>query len=321
MLEAIHVLGLGRSFRSRQHRRLIRDECDALTVFARGLRAEQPFSLGLRQSDQKDGEIRLNGSHRLTRAELPVYLPLLLIEPTTLDVLSGPSEPRRQLLDWLTFHRCPEFMPAWRAARQALAQRNSLLKSGRLSRSEFAYWEDQLARASASLDRFRADTCATWQAAFLALVPTLLPTTDLSVDYHRGWASDDLVQAYADHRDRDRARGFTQEGPHRADLRMKAAGWPVMDRLSRGQQKLTVMALLLSAVQVLQQHQILPVLLLDDVAAELDADARQRVLAVLSALPVQVLLTALDDAWLPNRPDKDHVFYVSSGTVSPRAPC
>jgi DNA replication and repair protein RecF len=93
----------------------------------------------------------------------------------------------------------------------------------------------------------------------------------------------------------DRSVGYTQSGPHRADLKMSIQGRDALTVLSRGQQKLLTLMLLLSQAALLTQvMQTSPIVLLDDLSAELDERHRQKVLDVLADLSVQTFLTATD---------------------------
>jgi DNA replication and repair protein RecF len=111
-----------------------------------------------------------------------------------------------------------------------------------------------------------------------------------------GWlAGTSLDQALASAWPRDRERGTTHAGPHRADLTIRLGGDLARHRVSRGQQKLTAAAMLLG--QLLcdsEQGSPTAALLVDDPAAELDAANLERLISVVVELPAQLFVTALD---------------------------
>lgn len=299
-VESLHLLGVGRSFRTQRHRRLIQEGETACTVHA--LLADGT-SLGITKSTTADTAIQINGDRQATRAALAARLPFLLFDPTSLEMLSGASQPRRQLLDWALFHVEPDFHAQWQAAKRALLHRNSLLKNGKISTVELDFWEAELARSAQRLDGHRQALMQSWLPGLQRHLNALLPTVPVDVSFWCGWdTAIPLQQQLSEQRDRDRERGFTQTGPHRADLRVRSGGVTAIERLSRGQQKLVVVSLLLSLTDLLCDRGNKPLLLLDDMASELDAAARQRVCAVIADLGVQVFMTGIDamplaDAW------------------------
>lgn len=317
LLEAVHLLGLGRSFRTLRARRLIQDEQPACTVF--GLTAAG-HSLGIQKQAAGDTQVRINGGPAPGLAALAQHLPLQLFDPASLEIMAGASQPRRQLLDWGVFHVEQRFYPLWARAQRALQQRNSLLKAAKISPMELLVWEQELADAALPLHQIRDGFMTRWQPWLEEALNRLLPDLRLDVDYLAGWdvslALQEVLQAA---RGRDMERGFTQAGPHRADLRIRVNGVAADERLSRGQLKLVACALKLSMVQCLMQAGIRPVLLMDDLSSELDAHARAKVCEWIVEMRVQALLTCIEPEQLAgmwgNAPVK--MFHVERGGVSP----
>ena len=134
----------------------------------------------------------------------------------------------------------------------------------------------------------------TWQPVFQAQLLQLLPQVKIEMHYHAGFnTATGLLHDLEQHTVRDQIRGHTSVGAHRADLSFKTTLGRAEQVLSRGQKKLLILGLRLSQLCVLQQRQQTTVVLLDDMAAELDAAAQERLLAVLQALRSQVFLTTL----------------------------
>jgi DNA replication and repair protein RecF len=139
---------------------------------------------------------------------------------------------------------------------------------------------------------------------------------EVELTYSRGWVQElTLAEALQASQGRDRIRGLTHPGPHRADVVVRLKNVPAREVLSRGQQKLVAAAMALSQLGLLQSRsETTPTLLLDDPAAELDGERLGRFLEQVSRLRCQLVFTSLraDDGSL-GMPDR--VFHVEQGTV------
>jgi DNA replication and repair protein RecF len=292
VLEALHLLGLGRSFRAGRARRLVNDNESDCLVFAAFTDEGQA---AIRRGANGETELRLDGRSQVALAELAQRLPLAILDPESMDLLDAGSKPRRAQLDWGVFHVEHRFYPAWLRYQRALKQRNSLLRSGTIGRLESAVWDRELTESAMLLHNFRNDYLARWQPLWLERIQGFLPEQELTLEYSAGWdVQEPLAELLAANWDKDQERGHTQLGPHRADLRVKRGTAPADEVLSRGQKKLVVCALKLSQVSLLQEQGKSCVLLVDDLASELDAEARRRLIAYLAASNAQVFITCIE---------------------------
>ncbi len=294
LIEAVHLLGYGRSFRGRVADGLIRRDAAHLEVYAEWLDAVgASHRAGLRHAGSR-WEARLDGEPAPSLTELCARIAVVTFEPGSHDLIAGGAEHRRRYLDWGLFHVEPEFLPQWRRYMRALKQRNALLKSGPRPNA-LAPWDQELAEAGERLTRLRQDyldrlepTLATEAEVFLA---ELGPA---SLHFRPGWKRDELALADALllARERDITLGYTSTGPHRADWRVAFAGLPGGEDLSRGQEKLTALACILGqARDFADRTGEWPLVCLDDLASELDPAHQARVLARVQASGAQVLLT------------------------------
>ena len=141
LLEAIHLLGMARSFRSTRLNPVISHEQGSCTVFGQvELGEEQSSALGISRDRSGEIRIRINGQSVRSAAELAETLPLQLINPDSFRLLEGAPKLRRQFLDWGVFHVEPRFLQAWQRLQQALRQRNSWLRHGTLDAASQAAW-------------------------------------------------------------------------------------------------------------------------------------------------------------------------------------
>ena len=125
----------------------------------------------------------------------------------------------------------------------------------------------------------------------------------VDIRFYRGWDSDTSLRCACESLlTSDRMRGYTQAGPHRADLRFAIDGRPLQHSLSRGETKLFVTAV--AVAQVRDLAAVLgypPVMLVDDLASELDSESRHQCLAELNAIGAQLFLTAVPEYGLESR--------------------
>jgi DNA replication and repair protein RecF len=296
LLEGIHILGMGRSFRTRHLRHAICHDAEALTVHGR-LVGDPPTPFGVRRHrEASELEIRMAGERVNRIAELVNLLPLQLINPDTFRLLEGSPAARREFLDWGVFHVKHDFLDAWQRARRALKHRNALLRHGRMQDASLSVWEHELVNWGERIDTMRRD----WMAAFLPIfeqtLDGLLPLDGLELRYSRGWdRRRELADILRLGRETDRQMGFTQHGPQRADMRIRLGRRPAVEVLSRGQQKLVVSALKLAQGRLLEASTGRTcVYLIDDLPAELDGHHRRVFCDWLERMHCQVFITSVE---------------------------
>lgn len=312
LLEGIFVLGRGRSFRTRQIRRLVRRGSDGFAVFGSVARPDGVTQrLGIAYRDGRL-EKKVDGDPAEGMAELAGILPVHAVDPSVHGLIEGGPSERRRFLDWGVFHVEHAYLELWKRYRRLLSQRNAALKRAG-SDSELAPWSTALAEAGEAVDASRGRYLAELAPQVTEFGQRLL-ARPLSIDYRRGWnAEQGLAQTLTEGVVRDRAFGSTEAGPHRAELVLRLDERRLQDEASRGQQKLAAAALVLAQVAVeCARWPGRSVLVVDDPAAELDASSLERLLAALKTIPAQLVLTGLTPAHLPPEPGAP-VFHVEQG--------
>ena len=304
LLEAIHILGLARSFRSTRLHPVIQHEHQSCTVFAEiELDSGLHTSMGITRSKQADYQIRIDGQTIRSTAQLADTLPLQLINPDSFRLLEGAPKQRRQYLDWGVFHVEHQFLSTWQRLQKSLKQRNSLLRRGRIERSLIAPWEAELVDASERIDEYRRAYLLKLKPVFESVLAQLIDLDDITLSYFRGWDKDRGLQAVIDSQfERDCQLGHTQAGPQRADLRLRIKGMNAAEVLSRGQQKLVVCALKIAQGHLLKERgrQQDCIFLVDDLPSELDEQHRNALCRLLEALDCQVFITGVEAEQLAN---------------------
>lgn len=316
VLEGLHLLAYGRSFRARVRDGLVRTGASAVEVFAEWEAGEdgRRHRAGLRHAGAS-WEARVDGHPVAHLGELCAAFMVVTFEPGSHALVSGGGEPRRRFVDWGLFHVEQGFLPTWRRYSRALKQRNALLKSG-AGLSQISAWDRELASSGEELTRRRALYIDRLQDRLEPVAAALAPSLGRAqLQFEPGWrqSSLSLADALAVARERDRTYGHTSVGPHRADWTLHLAGKPQGEALSRGQAKLAALSCLFAqAVDCAEERGDWPVIALDDLASELDAAHRERVLAFLGGVPAQAFITGTDGV---EAPVSMAVFHVEQGQV------
>lgn len=318
LLEAVHLLAYGRSFRGRIRDGVIRTGSPAVEVFVEWMESRGSRRAGLRHSGSQ-WEARVDGEHLDSLGALSAALAVLTFEPGSHGLIDGPSEVRRRFLDWGLFHVEQNFLGDWRRYGRALKQRNALLKQG-AAVAQLQAWEIELADAGERITEFRRRYVEALQSGLAATTLRLSPDLgELAIEFGSGWREQDLTLADAllIARDRDAACGFTTVGPHRANWRLRSLMWPADESPSRGQAKLCALACLLAQGEHFQQVRgEAPVFLFDDFAAEIDQRHQGLLLSVLADNGWQVIATGTEVP--PGIRCVAHAaFHVEAGSVHP----
>ena len=333
LLEAIATLALTRSPRAGSAAELITWGATASQVQAHIRRPDGPMTLdmrlelaGVRAPDREPGYdsgdrsatrstrvTHVDGKARPARALLGLC-PVVLFWPDDLQLVKGGPECRRRLLDVVLSQLDPRTAAELVRYRRVLEQRNALLKQVRLSaapRAALSGFDTALARSGAVIPVARAALCAELQAlAGPALEELSRAGEHLQLEYQTVgelFLSDVASTAAAfegaleERFQEELARGVTVVGPHRDDVEVLLDGRSARTTASQGQQRSVVLALKLAEVRhVHAVAGMAPVLLLDDVLSELDAERREGLLNGLGArrMDGQTLLTTTEDARL-----------------------
>jgi len=315
LLEALNLLGTGRSFRTSRLNHVVQTDQPALIIFAQ-LVSSSGISqrLGFQYKEGKR-QLRLDGNPIHSGAELAQLLPIQLINQQSFDLIDqGPSQ-RRKFLDWGVFHVEHAFYSVWQRYMRAMKQRNAAL---RLSDKQTEHWEQEMSKAAITLHGYRQSYVESLQPLFIASVSEMLDCDDITMQYRAGWDAEiPLNELLATNRGKDRELGYSRYGPQRADIIFKRDGAPARERLSRGQQKLLVSALVLGQAQLLANSTgKLGTVLIDDISAELDSNHCSKLMKVLLATGSQLVVTAITPEQLPDiQSEKTAMFHVEHGKV------
>jgi DNA replication and repair protein RecF len=313
LLEGIFLLGRGRSFRTRSSERLVRRGADALRAVGK-TDGRPGHVVGIEVDRRLGTRARADGSAVESLAQLSLSFPVQVIDPEIHKLIEEGGRRRRRWLDWAVFHVEPRFADWWLRYSRALRQRNAALRH---SPGQTPAWDQELAALGEQLAQARREVLERLQPYWRDVAAALdCPPGELQ--YFQGWTGHlPLLEALSGSWARDQARGVTHAGPHRADVLIRVSGRPAREVLSRGQQKLMAVALILAQLKLLRGlSETAPTLLLDDPAAELDPAHLGYFVREIAQFGCQLVITALQPEiaafGLPDR-----LFHVEQGGVRP----
>ncbi|OBS09575.1 DNA replication/repair protein RecF [Acidihalobacter prosperus] len=317
VLEAIHLLSLGRSFRTSQLDRVVSSTESECWVRGSVRRDGRITRIGFQRAGKRN-RFRIDGTDATSVAQTARTLPVQIIHPDSHRLLtSGPAH-RRAFLDWGCFYADAGFHAVWRQYRRALAQYNCALK-GRIDRNILHGLEQALAVHGEDIDRRRRFYLSELLASLSSMDPLWPEPEDRVLVYEPGWhVNTPLLDALGKHRQRAIRFGSAMVGPHRADLTVLHRGEPAATALSRGQIKRVTVALMLTQMTLYESnagHSC--TLMIDDIASELDAHSVRLVADAIGKRSGQCFVSALslDDAQ-PFMHGDHRMFHVEHGRLS-----
>jgi len=316
VLESIYLLSSGKSFRSRQITKIIKENKKKLTLFGKLESADKTTTLGIEKSSSGH-KIHINGESVNQISALAMCLPVLVVTQDSHKLLEAGPQWRRQFIDWGLFHVKHEFHAIWSNYRRLLKNRNQALLN-KASKSEIEAWNEGLASYGSTYSELRQEYIEAVLPYFAKYTALLLDDENCNLIYKRGWPKDsDLLDCLNSQYERDRVSGRTAYGPHRSDVTVIMKDRDAKDHASRGQQKLLVYALNLAQIAYLKEISGKEtLLLLDDLGAELDIDHSRKLLGLISDRFAQVCITTANLESLPLKEFQDlKLFHVEHGTI------
>jgi len=316
LLEAAFLLSHGRSFRSGSRDALVRQGSAGFQVYGEVASRAGVRRVGLGRTPA-GMEARVDGA-TVGTGELVRNVAVLYFGPGSQSLIAGAGEERRRFLDWGVFHVEHAFLGDWRRYQRSLKQRNALLRSGQVG-SALDAWDLELERNAVPLTAARQAYVDAWVPLLGEELAALLPELGKpAVRFSAGYDPDrPLSEVLRSRREQDAARGHTGTGPHRADWSLSFEGSLRREHFSRGQEKLCALACVIAQARLFAERAgEWPILGLDDVGSEVDAEHRGRVFAQLDGGAGQVLATATAlSEWGSACATPERVFHVEHGRL------
>lgn len=336
LLEAVSYLSPGRGMRRASHEDVARAGSDGFAIHARvdGPQGEVEIGTGTLFERSPTAEstvrrVRINGANARSADELLDWLRVIWLVPAMDALFTGPAAERRRFIDRLVLAIDPSHGRRALDYEKAMRGRNRLLLDNARDDGWFDAIETQMAETGSAIAAARVEMVrllsgmmerlpddSPFPKADIALSGTLEEAFahQAAVDVEESFRS-----ALAGNRYRDRAAGRTLEGPHRSDLLVRHRPKNMQAELcSTGEQKALLTGLVLSHARLVRELTgTPPILLLDEIAAHLDAGRRAALFDILADLNCQAFMTGTDAALFSSLAGQAQFFTVSGGKVSP----
>lgn len=328
LLEAIYYLSHGRSFNTSNHGKVIRFDQDSFVLSAdleqqteQGLEEQK---LGLRRFRNGDVEIRIDGEAEKRVSQLAKCLPVQLITPESFKLFFGGPKERRHFFDFGLFHVKHAFYQHWLRFTKIHKHRNALLKK-RPSRynEEFEYWDGEFCRLAELISQDREEYLTLFNSQYEKTnlnVQSFLTNAEVKFHLSSGYNREqDLHLQLKQSFDKDVKFGYTSVGPHKSDVKIKTHNRLVEDVFSRGQLKLLLYVIKLLQSNIISENQLTPIMLIDDIASEVDKYNLQTIFEFLqSSKETQFFISSLNNdiaGFLADEYKSHAMFHVKHGRI------
>ena len=322
LLEAIFYLGHGKSFRSSKVDNLLKHEKSTFTVSAK---TDKNCQLGVRKgfnTNASSSEIRIDGEKQSKFSSLAKNVAVQVITPESFILFFGGPKQRRRFIDLGLFHVKHSFSDHWREFARILKQRNACLRT-KADLATLSYWTEVFAESSQQIANHRAEYVNQLTNELSFWLKIMLPSVsdDIVIQYLQGWNSKKaLLDVLTQYRQKELTLGYSLFGAQKFDVRFILNGTSLDNQLSRGQQKLFLLALTFAQAKLIERvNRVKPILLIDDVGAELDIHSRALLNNAIAAIECQVIVTAIDKTaveQLVPQEENYKMFHVKHGKLS-----
>jgi len=322
ILEAIHLLGSLKSFRGARNEELIQSGCEQAQIYGKSRQATAS-GRSLQVNVFRNGKVvRLDGKNIEKPDDYLNCLRPIIFAPEEVGLVKGGPNGRRRLIDRAVFMTQPGYLENMQQYERVLKQRNRLLKE-KGTRAELLPWTDALIKNGACIRRARATYLQAVKKNFSDCYAHIGQSRETVDIHYRESLTDkeELEQELCNELDKQREQeqryGMTLSGPHRDDIQFLINGQSLRVYGSQGQQRSFILALKTAqALDLEQRHGEPPLLLLDDLLGELDAERQAFFFAFLRKCRGQVFITATAAAPLQQGGLTEGFYYrVDNGVV------
>lgn len=334
-LEAIYYLETLRSFRGARDSQMVAFGEEVFRVVGKTEgKSDQHHGTRVAAAFEKKGKkkkVSVNGANPDRLTDGLGHFSAVIFSPSDVDLVSGGPADRRRFLDIVLALNEPGYVKSLASYKKNLARRNAALKAGQSS-SVVSAWDPGLTKAGAEIMIGRHSWVESRSRAFdgyyrrisggrrarMSYRPNVSLESGADIEASR----ESFREALEGSRDREARRGITLVGPHRDDLRLQVCGegddLDFRDYGSGGQRRTAALALrLVEAMTIRESRSQRPMILLDDVFAELDAGRSERILELMEAEDTgQVVLTAPKDADVRVRRDALPRWKIEAGEIT-----
>lgn len=331
LLEALFFLGHGKSFRTSKSEHLALYDTSNFVV---SLKDSNNLQLGLSKNFVTgDTVIKVNGEIKKQLSSLAKNVAVQIVTPESFKIFFGGPKERRKFIELGMFHVKHDFSILLKEFNRILKQRNACVRN-KVDVETLNYWTKAFVVSSEKVADYRAIYIEELVDELTYWLKHLLPNIadKIEVHYLKGWPiKKALLDVINETNHRELKLGHTIYGAHKFDVKFLLGKQPIETQLSRGQQKLFLLALTFAQSKLIEQvNRVKPILLIDDIGAELDHNSRTVLSAAMRKIDCQTLLTAIEESVVQpfinnvtviDEYKKDntqyHMFHVKHGDILP----
>lgn len=320
VLESVFYLAHGKSFRTTKIDNLLNHGSESFVV---SVSDDKNVRLGIsRNFLSGETVIKIDDVKYSRLSELAKNIAVQIVTPESFKLFFGGPKERRKFVDLGVFHVEHSFSKIWKDFSRVLKQRNACLRTN-VDSNTLSYWSESFAQSSIVISNLREGYLESLKMELAIWLEKLIPNfgNSIEVNYLQGWSTrKQLIDLLKESEQRERKQGFSQYGAQKFDVKFLIEGDPIETQLSRGQQKLFLLALTLAQTSLIKKvKQVKPILLVDDIGAELDIKSRKLLASAIEEMDCQIIMSAIDknvlDVLLPI-PNKFKMFHVEHGKLS-----
>lgn len=319
LLEAIYMLGIGKSPRTQREREVVRFDQDMSYIKAEIIKKYSKHTVEMYVDKTDKKRIAVDGLPIKKLGEIMGVLGVVYFSPDELGLIKDAPSARRRFLDIALSQQSKAYYYTLGKYNKTLSQRNKLLKTGgEVLNSTLDIWDETLAREASTVIEYRRKFVDKLALIAQKIHSEVSMGEVLGIKYQCSEDGEDregLVKSILDglkqNRERDIYLGFTSVGPHRDDLLITVNDLEAKKYASQGQQRTAALSLKLSELYLFREEMgEFPILLLDDVLSELDVKRRDKLIE--ATKEVQTFLTCTH---FTAQSDKAVVYQVTEGEV------
>ncbi len=320
VLEAILYAATTRSHRTTVDAELARHGGHEFHLIAEAVAGDCPVNIEAHWW-KRAKRFKVNGVAQARLSDILGRICVVFFSPEDIALVKGAASSRRLFLDMELSQLHPAYLRALQQYRQALRQRNELLRCRHCDADMLAVWEAQLAEHGSTLIRERDVATRDLSAIAADLYGQLVADETLELAYQPDISDPDLIEDTLQRtRTADITRGNTGRGPHRDEMEIRIAGKNARSYGSQGQQKSAALVLKLAEVELMRRRVgEYPVVLLDEAPAELDSDRSKRLFTAIPEAAQAVITTAQPVELLPVSQKNAALFRIHGGNLEQEA--
>jgi DNA replication and repair protein RecF len=324
LLESMYIMSLGKSFRTSKDTEMIgfdREFCRAKSISVKdGRELEIEITIG------KEGKsAKINGMKTAKNIDLLENVYMVVFSPEDLKIVKDEPEKRRKFIDRELCQLKPVYYRNLGRYKKILQQRNSLLKQPEVEEDVIAVWDESLAEYGAKIILERKRFIEKINVISREISRSITNGREATEIFYE--SNVELRDTYEEQKEylknilirnlkNDILRRSTSAGPHKDDLKICVEGIDIRHFGSQGQQRTAALSLKLAEIQLIKEEtKVSPVLLLDDVMSELDAERQTFLIHSLEEVQLFITAAELSEEVKKKLPDGD-TFLVEKGKVS-----